>query len=299
MKKIYIATSSFNRELVSNLNYNVDFNDLGRTLTEEEMLELIDSDVEGIVAGTEPYNSRTIAHFKNLKCVSRCGSGMDNIDVKIMKEYGVSIKNTPKAPVRAVAELTLGLILSLLRDISVNNQNIRSNNWKKQNGNLLYKKNVGIIGYGLIGKQVDKYLTAFGANVTFYDNDISLNNHIKYRNLSTLLSESDILTIHLPSNDITREIFSRSFFQQLKRGTLLINTSRGDLLSEDFLLEFTENGTIKKMGLDVLPNEPYGGELLKNDESVFTPHIGSYTFESRYLQEEESILNLIEVLDEN
>jgi len=109
MKKIYIATSSFNRDLINGLNYIIEFNNLGRTLSEDEMVELIDPDIDGIIAGTELYNARILNHFTKLKCISRCGSGTDNIDLELVNTKDIIVRTRPKAPVKAVAELTLAL----------------------------------------------------------------------------------------------------------------------------------------------------------------------------------------------
>ena len=177
MRKILISTSSFNvkenyflKELEKN-GFSLVLNPYGRRLTENEVNALLKDNVVGLVAGLEPLTRKVIKTALNLKVVSRCGVGMEYVDLEAAKEYGIEVYNTPTAPVIAVAELTIGLILSVSRRIVDADMNIRNDNWKPLMGNLLSAQTVGIVGYGRIGSKVVQLLRLFGAK---YDLVISI-----------------------------------------------------------------------------------------------------------------------------
>ena len=177
MKKIFISTSSFGEldktpiEMLRKAGFEVSFNPHGRSLSEEEVVHLV-SDADGLIAGTEPLGSRTLSKLRSLKVISRCGAGLDNVDLGSADRLKIKVFNTPDAPTMAVAELTVALTLALLRRITIMDRDIRQGRWKKCMGALLSGKKTGIIGFGRIGRKVGELFNALGARVSYADPNV-------------------------------------------------------------------------------------------------------------------------------
>jgi D-3-phosphoglycerate dehydrogenase len=175
MKKILVTTSTFDVSLFSNFikankkPLEIVVNPYKRKLSEKEVGDLITDDVIGMIAGVEPLTESVLVNAKKLKVISRCGVGMDGIDLDAAKNLGISVTNTPDAPTIPVAELTMAHMLNLLRHVSIANEQIRNLKWEPKMGALLYGKTVGIIGFGRIGRKVASLAQAFGANILVYD----------------------------------------------------------------------------------------------------------------------------------
>jgi D-3-phosphoglycerate dehydrogenase len=307
MKKILISTSSFGKydkatlERLINMKCKIDLNPHGRELKESEIKELLNG-VEGLIAGTEPLTREVIYNAQNLKVISRCGIGIDNIDLEAMNERGIKLYRTPEGPALAVAELTLGLVLDSLRSISYLNRKIRSGGWEKKMGRLLTGKTVGIVGVGNIGKRLTTLLRPFNCRILASDHvtdmEFARENNINYVHLDELLKESDIVTLHLPLDNDTKGLFNRNHFLQMKDGAIFINTSRGKIVDEDDLYDVLREGKIAHACLDVYRNEPYTGKLKKLDNVTLTCHVGSYAKEARMKMEEQAVENLLKGLGE-
>ncbi len=305
MKKILISTSSFGKydkaplESIMNMKCKIDLNPHGRELKECEIKELLNG-VEGLIAGTEPLTRKVIYSAQNLKVISRCGIGIDNIDLEAMNERGIKLYRTPEGPALAVAELTLGLILDSLRSISYLNRKIHSGGWEKKMGRLFTGKTVGIVGMGTIGKRLTALLRPFNCKILardyVTDMEFARENNINYVHLDELLKESDIVTLHLPLENDTEGLFERNHFLQMKDGAIFINTSRGKIVDEDDLYDVLSDGKIAHACLDVYRNEPYTGKLKKLDNVTLTCHVGSYAKEARMKMEEEAVENLLKGL---
>ena len=301
-KKIFISTTSFGQfstepfELLSSKNIEYKINDKGRKLTEEELPKML-KNIDGVIAGTEVYSKNTLDQLPELKVISRVGIGLDNIDLDYVQKKNITVLKTSTSPSAAVAELTLGLILDLLRKITFHNNNLKNKIWKKEMGSLLYNKTLGVIGLGRVGKELIKLLKGF--DLTFFAHDIdedvafSKKFNIKYCNLDDLLSKSDIIVIHLSLSDQTKKIINLSALKKMKKPGIIINTSRGEVVDEDGLLYAIKNNIIAGAGLDVFNKEPYNGPLSKYSNVIITPHIGSYAKEVRVRMELESVKNLI------
>lgn len=305
MQKILISTSSFGKfdkiplEILKKKNYELILNPYGRELRENEITELLNG-VDGLIAGTEPITREVIHNARNLKVISRCGIGIDNVDIEAMKERGIRLYRTPEGPALAVAELTLGLILDSLRYISYLNKKIRSGGWEKKMGRLFTGKTVGIVGMGTIGKRLTTFLRPFNCKILARDHvpdvEFARENNINYVNLDELLKESDIVTLHLPLESDTKGLFDRNLFSQMKDGAIFINTSRGKIVDEDDLYDVLREGKIAHACLDVYRNEPYTGKLKELDNVTLTCHIGSYAKEARVKMEEQAVENLLKGL---
>lgn len=301
LKKIFISTSSFGKfssrslELLNENNINFELNGFGRTLSEEEIIRYL-KDKDGLIAGTEPLNENVFNNCKNLKVISRVGVGLNNIDLESADKRNILILNTPDGPTNAVAELTLGLILNLLRHIGNANQNTKMGIWEKKMGTLLLNKKIGIVGYGRIGKRLAELLRSFNCEIYVYDpfvSSIKENDTKCLNSLDELLGSVDIVTLHLPYTKENHHLINESRLKLMKRGSFLINAARGGFIDEDALFDVLKNGCIAGAALDTFEKEPYEGRLRELDNVILTPHIGSYARESRIQMETDAVINLL------
>ena len=304
MKKILINTSTFNKNNLQTdyfINNNIEliYNKFNRKLTELELYDIIDDNVIGLIAGVEPITKKILEKAVSLKVISRCGIGMDNVDLNTAKILGIQVINTPNAPVDAVVELTFGHIFSLLRKITESDRYIRDANWKPLYGNLFKGKNIGIIGFGRIGKKMAEISNYFGANVLVYDPFYKTNlNTYKFVDFNYLIKESDIITLHIPYNIDTHHIIGSFEFSLMKSNTLLLNISRGGLIDEKALYDALFENKIAGAALDCFESEPYTGNFTKLNNIQMTAHMGSYAKETRDVMESEAIKNLITLLNQ-
>jgi D-3-phosphoglycerate dehydrogenase len=300
MPRILITTSSFDVEhndslkRLRQLGWQIDANPHGRRLTEGEAAELLEGNVAGLIAGVEPLTRNVLSKARELKVISRCGIGMDNVDLGAAEERGIRVYNTPGAPVAAVAELTLALMLGLLRRIGAADRGIRQGEWKQLMGNLLAFQTVGIIGFGRIGRRVAELVHAFGAKVLAHDKLAQqVPGYCEAVSLETLLRRADIVTLHVPFAPELRHLIGRAQFAQMKRGAFLVNAARGGLVDEAALLEALQSGQLAGAALDTFEEEPYRGPLATLPQVVLTAHMGSYARESRIQMEQEAAHNLL------
>jgi len=281
--------------------YKVFTNNLSKKLKENELLSLAQN-ADGIIAGTENYSYKVLMELSNLKVISRLGVGMDNIDLGAAKNKGIKIFKTQTSPAPAVAELTLGLMLSVARKISQTSQYLREGKWKKQMGCLLEGKTLGIIGLGVIGKSLVQLSSGFGFKILAFDKNkdekFAEENNITYCDLETLIKNSDIISIHLNLSEETKYIINKEKIKLMKTSAILINTSRGELIDENAVYDAINSNNLAGAGIDVFEQEPYLGPLIELDNVVLTPHIGAYAKEIRVKMEIEAVENLIIGLNE-
>jgi D-3-phosphoglycerate dehydrogenase / 2-oxoglutarate reductase len=306
MSKIVITTSSFGKEageildLLRSRGFTVVLNPYGRALLKSEVLELCKDSV-GIIAGTEKLEADTLELLarsadaaNSLKVISRCGTGLDSVDLVAAKRLGIAIFNTPDAPTLAVAELTVGLMLDLMRKVSLMDRAIRRGLWEKKMGNLLSGKTVGIIGFGRIGRKVASLLHAFDCEIMFHDiNDGATVAYARRAALPELLEQSDIISIHVSSR---KQLIGHNELRMMKQGSWLINVARGGVVDEDALRDAIDRGHLAGAALDVFGAEPYTGPLKTLEQVILTPHIGSYAKEGRIAMEREAVENLLKGL---
>ena len=302
---ILITTSSFGtagagpREELERAGYKVHDNPHKRKLTETEVADLL-AEVRpvGMVAGLEPLTAKVLENAKeHLRIVSRCGVGMENVDLAAAGRLGIKVFNTPDAPSHAVAELAVGLMLAVLRRIVEADRALRSGTWKSLMGGLLGDKTVGVAGHGRIGSRVAQIARGFGCRVLACDErDFTAAPGIERVSWNDLLESSDVLTLHLPLDERTRGIVGAASLARMKKDAILINVSRGGLVQETALAAALESGHLGGAGLDTFETEPYDGPLKKSSKVVLTPHMGSATKECRVRMELEAALNLIEGL---
>ena len=302
--KILISPTTFGTcgkqplELLEKENCEVILNPFGRKMTPDEVIKLGKNCI-GIVAGDEPLNATVLESLSSLRCISRCGIGMDNVDLEKAKELGIGVRNTPDEPTRAVAELTVGVIFDVLRNISYCDREIREGRWNKEMGSLLLNKRVGILGLGRIGRMVAELLSGLGATV--FGTDVQpdtrwLATHkVSLLSFEDLVRESNILCIHIPYSKDNRHIIGKKEIESMKIGAYLINLSRGGIVDEDALYQALKSNYMAGAAFDVFEQEPYIGPLTELDNVILTPHIGSYAKESRLKMEVQAVKNLLEV----
>ncbi len=300
--KIAITTTSFGKYDRSPLkrleDEKIDYvlNPYGRKLTKKEVVDIA-KDIDGIIAGTEPINRWVFNNLANLKVVSRCGVGMDNVDLAAAEKMGIKVFNTPFGPTLAVAELTVGLVLNLLRKITQMDRELRIATWKKRMGNLLHSKKIGIVGFGRIGQKVAELLLPFGVEIGYCDVcEISCSLPCLPQNFESLLLWSDIISLHLSSQNELLPLIGKRELQKMKKGSWLINASRGGIVDENALYSALKNGHIAGAAIDVFDKEPYEGPLSDLENVILTPHVGSYAQEARIAMEKQAVENLIQGL---
>lgn len=249
-------------------------------------------DYDGIIVrSATKLNAEVLEKGKKLKFIGRAGVGLDNIDLEKCQELNITVLNTPKAPSVSVAELTIGLMISLLRYIPKANISMHCGEWHKSQllGETLYGKTLGIIGFGNIGQEVAKRLESFKMKIGIFDISkecLKMGKDLGYKiyeSIEGLIKESQIITLHLPVSNRTNRLIDESCFNLMNDDTLLINTARGELIDEKALLKALENNLIGGAALDVYSKEPLGEHDLCNYEEnlILTPHIGSQTIETQ------------------
>ena len=305
--KILISPSSFGKcgieplQILEKTNYELIHNPYGRKLTEKEVVELGGKELVGIVAGVESLNQKVLDQLPNLKCISRVGVGLDSVDLKYAENIGVKVLNTPDGPTRAVAELTIGLAMNLLRCITIADSNLKQKKWKKEIGNLILNKKVGIFGLGRIGKATAKLFQNLGASIQGYDlypdHEYLKNNDINLVSIEELFESSDIISVHVPGSKNNEPIINMGELNLMKETAYLINVSRGGVVEEKALYRLLENKKIAGAALDVFLEEPYDGDFLKLNNVILTPHLGSYALEGKLKMEIDAVNNLINFLN--
>lgn len=300
-KKILIGPSSFgktNNKPILELRkkgFEVVNNPFGRKFTKKETVELLEENVVGLIAGLETLDSDVLSGSK-LKVISRVGSGISNVDLDSLKKNNIKLHSIPEGPVNSVAELTVGMIISLLKKTYEMNETMHQLAWKRVIGNEVKGKNILIIGYGRIGKKVANILSSFEANILLVDPYINIDDVPKNFKLFTLeeaIPIADLITIHVNSEQC---IIGKNEFAQMKKGSIICNASRGGVVSETSLVKALKEGIISSAWIDAFVNEPYQGEMSEYKEIILTPHIASYTIECRESMEKIAVENLLNEL---
>ena len=257
-------------------------------ITADELLQIIGDFDALIVRGRTKVTPAVFAAGSRLKVVGRAGVGVDNIDLAAAQEYRVTIVNSPLATTVAVAELTMGLMLAMLREIPRADTTMKNGKWLKKEfeGNELSNKTLGVIGFGRIGSAVAQRAAAFGMRVIGYDPLIGADD-IRQRGgepviLNELYALADMITLHLPLTNETRGILNTGAFAKMKTGVRIVCAARGGVIDEDALLEALNSGKVASAGLDVFAAEPPGQTaLVAHPHVVCTPHVGAQTMEAQ------------------
>jgi D-3-phosphoglycerate dehydrogenase len=277
---------------IEDAGYDVRRNPVGRKMSESDLASALDGAV-GIVAGLEPLTEKVLAQSQ-LKVVSRCGVGLDSVDVAAAKRLGIQVYSTPNAPTVAVAELTIGAMICMLRRVSQMDQKMRAGGWEKLSGPQLRDKTVTIVGLGRIGLQVASYLKAFGVRLLGVDPfRQGVVEGIPVVTLDEALAQSHIISLHASGST---EILGAREFERMRPGAYVINTGRGGLINEAALQKALDDGKVAGAWLDAFAEEPYQGPLKTYKQVVLTPHIGYSSDEARHQMEIEAVDNLLKGL---
>ncbi len=261
---------------------------------------------------SDQIDSGVIKSLPELKVISQYSVGFDNIDIEAATEQGIIVTNTPGVLTETTADLTWALILAASRRLAEADRYVRDGKWKVAWGpQMLVGKDVfgatlGIIGLGRIGSSVAQRATGFSMNILYHSKSenertrkVEIETGAVRTDLDTLLSQSDVITIHAPLTAETNLMIGKRELEMMKSDAILINTSRGALLDEDALIDVLKSGHLSSVGLDVFNQEPTpkNNELLQMPNVVLAPHIGSASVATRSRMGEMCAENLIIALD--
>lgn len=252
-----------------------------------------------------PIDRSLIEKGDKLKIIANFGVGYNNIDVAAATERGIMVTNTPQTVIEPTAELAFSLLLAVTRRIAELDHKLKNKEpvkWEVMAnlGHTLEGKTLGIIGMGNIGKSFALKARAFGMNILYYSrNRLSLTDEktydARYASLDELIRSSDVISLHTPLTGETHHLLDDEAFKKMKQGSFIINTARGAVIHEEALLRHLQNGHLGGAGLDVFEFEPKINEgLLKLDNVVVVPHIGTANYETRKSMGEEAALNVAE-----
>ena len=287
--RIAVCSRSFSRnsrlrEALKSQFRDVKFNDEGITLAGDSLIEFL-GDCDMAITALERIDEYVLSQLPRLKRISKYGVGLDMIDLEALKRYQKQLAWKAGVNRRSVAELALTMMLTIIRKIPESQAQIASGNWVQTVGNTLSGKTIGIVGCGNIGQDLFSLLKPFGCQMLVNDINESYEffsmNDLGVTPLTQLLSHSDIVTLHLPLDESTRHILSRAQLQEMRMGSILVNTARGGLIDEDALFDEIQKGRIAGVGLDVFEEEPpFGSRLLACPQVFSTAHIGGSSEEA-------------------
>lgn len=289
-KKVLVGSRERSRspeaiKILTAQGYELRLNPHDRSLTEDELLEMIKG-VDGLIAGSEKVTASVIAAgAPTLKVIAKQGVGYNTIDIDAAKEHDVAVTITPGANSKSVADLAMGLIMAIARQIPQMDLSIRNGGWYRHTGVELGDKVLGIIGMGNIGGEVAKRAHGFGMKIIAYDvyprQEFTDNYGVTYLTLNEVFKEADFVSLHAPAMDETVGMVNMERLHKMKNTSYIINTARGELIVENDLYEALSKGLIAGAALDVFAQEPpKESPLMKLKNVVVTSHAGAYTNEA-------------------
>jgi D-3-phosphoglycerate dehydrogenase len=258
------------------------YNPTGKPLTTNEVAQYLPG-IDGYIAGLDAIDANALRAADRLKVICRYGVGVDNVDLNVAKEKGIVVTNTPGANSVSVAELALGLILALARQIPEAVEAVHQGKWPRYSGISLEGKTVGILGLGAIGKQLARRLAGFDCHILAYDPYadpvFARENQVTLALMEDVIEGADFISLHLPLLPETRNLVNDAFLARMKKGSFLVNTSRGEVVDETALFQALQSGHLKGAGLDAFTVEPPDPQnpLLNLPQVIATPHLGAQT----------------------
>jgi len=298
--KILIC-DNLNQKVYKELETIGDCLDISKSDSKEKDLtdHIKDSEIVVIRSATK-LTKEVLDNAEKLKIIARCGVGVDNVDLEFAKSKNIFVTNSPSANLISVVELTVALIISASRKLSLADAHLKNGQWNRSEflGYELYGKTLGIVGFGKAGRLVAERMKSFGMSIVFYDPYVTdWNGSEESLELDDLLRTADVVSIHVIKTKDTENLISKDKLDLLKQNSIIVNTSRGGVLDEEYLLALLESEKIFGAGLDVYSNEPpenvdrYNGLNL-----VTTPHIGASTNEAQLKAGLETIENIKKIL---
>jgi D-3-phosphoglycerate dehydrogenase len=287
--KIKVSNVAFSQnqflveELMSHFP-DVIINSAGVRLNNEELVEYF-SDADAVIVGLEKITAEILDQLPNLKMIAKYGVGLDNIDLKACKERNVAIGWTGGVNKRSVAEMAIGFMLALSRNLYVTSNQLKKGTWNKSGGTQLTGKTIGIIGLGNIGKELVQLLKPFQCKILVNDildiNVIAQQLELTVCSKEEIYAQSDIISVHTPLTAETHNLFNMEVFKKMKPSAFLLNTARGGIINESDLKYALKNAIIGGAALDVFdPEPPVDEELLSIENLINTPHTGGNSYEA-------------------
>ncbi len=306
MNKVLISPRSLTRDghpslqLLEEAGFEIVFATPGKQPSEEELLQLLPGCV-GYLAGVEKISAKVLEAAKELKVISRNGSGIDNIDLETAKRSGIEICRTEGANAKGVAELTIGCMFALARFLPFHDSRMKEEKWERRKGIELEGRTLGLIGCGQIGKETALRALGVGMQAKAFrrnpDRSFAPSDKFAWVSIEELLRTADVISLHRPANPDGTPVVDADMIAQMKKGVLLINTARASLIDEHAVLQALEDGRIGGVATDVYVTEPpeeFG--LVMHDRVIATPHLGGFTKESVDRATTEAVKNMIHTL---
>jgi D-3-phosphoglycerate dehydrogenase len=312
MVRVFVSNYPFCRdditplEILKKEGFQVEINPLGRKMKPDEVAESAFS-FDAIIAGTEDL-TYLVNKTNTIKIIYRIGIGLDSVPLKLCREKKIQVSYTPDAVTPAVTEFTIGLMISALRKIPLADREIRQNKWVRHYGKRIGKCKVGIIGFGRVGYGVAKLLRSFEPEEILVNDIINIKDkieslqsqgiNIKEASKEEIFMNSDIITLHVPLTEKTKNLVSKESLSIIKKNSVLINTSRSEIVSENEIFTFLKNNPEFVFSQDVFEPEPYSGKLKELENMILTQHMGSCAFDSRARMEFEAAEDVIHFFKE-
>ncbi|MCJ7536574.1 MAG: phosphoglycerate dehydrogenase [Anaerolineales bacterium] len=258
------------------------YNSSGKPLSSSQIKEILPG-VNGYIAGLDNIDRSALETADQLMVIARYGVGVDAVDVEAAREKNIIVTNTPGANSGSVAELTIGLMISLLRNIPGAVQATKTGEWPRMRGISLDGKVIGLVGFGAIGRHVAQRLKGFNCQVVAFDpvadEELAAKLDVDLLSLDELIGIADLLSLHCPVTSETRAMVDAAFLQKMKSGSYLINTARGELVNEKAMYSAIKSGKLRGAALDVFSQQPPEADnpLLGLPQVIATPHMGSHT----------------------
>ncbi len=258
------------------------YNRTGKPYPPEELFALIPG-FDGCIAGLERYDRAILAAAAQLRVLARYGVGVDNVDLDAARQMGILVTNTPGANSDSVAELAIGLMLALARNITQADRATRAGGWPRLHGVSLRGKVIGLVGLGAIGRLVARKLSGFDCRVLAFDPytapQQAAGAGAQLVALEHLLAESDFISLHCPVTEQTRGMVNTAFLSRMKSSAFLVNTARGALIDEDALFQALQSSQLRGAALDTFTQQPPGADhpLLSLPQVIATPHTGAHS----------------------
>jgi D-3-phosphoglycerate dehydrogenase len=305
-KNVLVTSRSFGSksdhplQLLKDNGFNITFKSKKGLYTEADFLNEIEN-YDALIIGADPFSEKVMQKADGkLKIICKHGAGLDNFDLEVAKKYHIRITNVPGTNSNAVADLAFGLMLDVARRISFAAAQVKNGQWKQVTGTDVCLKTLGLVGFGAIGKCVARRALGFGMKVVVYDPYLQQLPEefatLTLGDLDTVIGQADFLSLHVPLTEQTRGLINKAVFRRMKRGSCIINTSRGGIVNEQDLYDAIVSGQIGGAGLDVVEHEPpTGNPLLTLDQVVIVPHIAMYSIEAINAVSEVCAQNIVRI----
>jgi len=284
-KKILITARKFGTsgphvDLLKDAGFDLEFRAEAHNLSAEALAQLLPG-MDCALLGVDDCNANALERADKLKVISRFGVGYDNVDMEVAAQKGIVVARAVGANASAVVELAIGMMLALARQLVTIASAARQKQWLRPPGFEIAGKTLGIVGLGIIGKQVATKARLLGMNIVACDPNVENFEGVKMLELDKLLTAADIVTLHCDLNDETRNLLDKTRIAQMKSGSYLVNTARGAIVDEVALYDALQNGHLAGAAMDAFAQEPpVDSPLLELDNFIATPHIGANTAES-------------------